>query len=100
MNIALIGYGRMGQLIEQIALEKGHTISVIVNSMNKIENQDFSNTDVAIDFSTPNCAYYNIQFILNLGIPIVSGTTAWLENLENVKYLLVQTGLENIIEQK
>ena len=41
MNIALIGYGRMGQLIEQIALEKGHTISVIINSSNKIENQDF-----------------------------------------------------------
>ena len=87
MNIALIGYGRMGQLIEQIALEKGHTISVIINSSNKIENQDFSNTHVAIDFSTPNSAYYNIQFILNLGIPIVSGTTAWLENLENVKQL-------------
>ena len=87
MNIALIGYGRMGQLIEQIALEKGHTISVIINSSNKIENQDFSNTDVAIDFSTPNSAYYNIQFILNLGIPMVSGTTAWLENLENAKQL-------------
>ena len=87
MNIALIGYGRMGQLIEQIALEKGHTISVIINSSNKIENQDFSNTHVAIDFSTPNSAYYNIQFILNLGIPIVSGTTAWLENLEDVKQL-------------
>ena len=47
MNIALIGYGRMGQLIEQIALKKGHTISVIINSSNNIENQDFSNTDVS-----------------------------------------------------
>ena len=90
MNIALIGYGKMGQLIEQIALEKGHHISVIANSSNPIENQDFSSTDVAIDFSTPNCAYYNIQFILNLGIPIVSGTTAWLENLENVKQLAIE----------
>ena len=87
MNIALIGYGRMGQLIEQIALKKGHTISVIINSSNNIENQDFSNTDVAIDFSTPNSAYYNIQFILNLGIPVVSGTTAWLENLDDAKRL-------------
>ena len=87
MNIALIGYGRMGQLIEQIALKKGHTISVIINSSNNIENQDFSNTDVAIDFSTPNSAYFNIQFILNLGIPVVSGTTAWLENLDNAKRL-------------
>ena len=87
MNIALIGYGRMGQLIEQIALKKGHTISVIINSSNNIENQDFSNTDVAIDFSTPNSAYCNIQFILNLGIPVVSGTTAWLENLDDAKRL-------------
>ena len=87
MNIALIGYGRMGQLIEQIALKKGHTISVIINSSNNIENQDFSNTDVAIDFSTPNSAYFNIQFILNLGIPVVSGTTAWLENLDDAKRL-------------
>ena len=90
MNIALIGYGRMGQLIEQIALKKGHTISVIINSSNNIENQDFSNTDVAIDFSTPNCAYYNIKFILNLGIPLVSGTTAWLENLEDAKQLAIE----------
>ena len=53
MKIALIGYGKMGKLVEQIALEKGHSISVIINSSNLIENQDFSNTDIAIDFSTP-----------------------------------------------
>ena len=87
MKIALIGFGKMGQLMEQIALENGHTISVIVNSSNPIENQDFSNTDVAIDFSTPNSAFHNIKFILNLGIPIISGTTAWLENLEDAKQL-------------
>ena len=87
MNIALIGYGKMGQLIEQIALEKGHSISVIVNSSNPIENQDFSSTDVAIDFSTPNSAYHNIIYALTQRIPVVSGTTAWLENLENVKQL-------------
>ena len=87
MNIALIGYGKMGQLIEQIALEKGHHISVIINSSNPIENQDFSSTDVAIDFSTPNSAYHNIKCVLTQGIPVVSGTTAWLENLDNVKQL-------------
>ncbi len=87
MNIALIGYGKMGQLLEQIALEKGHHISVIVNSSNPIENQNFSSTDVAIDFSTPNIAYHNIKYVLTLGIPVVSGTTAWLENLDNVKQL-------------
>ena len=72
MNIALIGYGKMGQLIEQIALEKGHHISIIVNSSNPIENQDFSSTDVAIDFSTPNSAYHNIKYVLTQGIPVVS----------------------------
>ena len=87
MNIALIGYGKMGQLIEQIALEKGHRISVIVNSINSIENQDFSSTDVAIDFSTPNSAYHSIKCVLTQGIPVVSGTTAWLENLDDVKQL-------------
>ena len=87
MNIALIGYGKMGQLIEQIALEKGHRISIIVNSSNSIENHDFSSIDVAIDFSTPNSAYHSIKCVLTQGIPVVSGTTAWLENLDDVKQL-------------
>lgn len=90
MNIALIGYGKMGQLIEQIALEKGHSISVIVNSSNSIENQDFSSTDVAIDFSTPNSAYHNIKYVLTQGIPVVSGTTAWLENLDDINRLAIE----------
>ncbi len=90
MKIALIGYGKMGKLIEQIALEKGHSISVIVNSNNPIENQDFSNTDIAIDFSTPNSAYNNIKCVLTQGIPVVSGTTAWLKNLDDVKRLTIE----------
>ena len=90
MKIALIGYGKMGKLIEQIALEKGHSISVIVNSSNPIENQDFSNTDIAIDFSTPNSAYNNIKCVLTQGIPVVSGTTAWLKNLDDVKRLTIE----------
>ena len=75
MKIALIGYGKMGKLVEQIVWEKGHSISVIINSSNLIENQDFSNTDIAIDFSTPNSAYNNIRYVLTKGIPVVSGTT-------------------------
>ena len=90
MKIALIGYGKMGKLVEQIALEKGHSISVIINSSNLIENQDFSNTDIAIDFSTPNSAYNNIRYVLTKGIPVVSGTTAWLENLDDVKRLTIE----------
>ena len=90
MKIALIGYGKMGKLVEQIALEKGHSISVIINSSNPIENQDFSNTDIAIDFSTPNSAYNNIRYVLTKGIPVVSGTTAWLENLDDIKQLTIE----------
>ena len=90
MNIALIGYGKMGQLIEQIALKKGHTVSVIVNSSHPIENQNFTNIDVAIDFSTPTSAFHNIKFILSNGIPVVSGTTGWLNNINKVRQLAVK----------
>tara|TARA_Y100000991_G_scaffold214635_1_gene202869 strand:+ start:1888 stop:2550 length:663 start_codon:yes stop_codon:yes gene_type:complete len=90
MNIALIGYGKMGKLIEQIALEKGHSISVIVNSSNPIENQNFTNIDVAIDFSTPSSAFHNIKFILSKGIPVVSGTTGWLNNINKVRGLALK----------
>ena len=90
MNIALIGYGKMGKLIEQIALEKGHSISVIVNSSNPIENQNFTNIDVAIDFSTPSSAFHNIKFTLSKGIPVVSGTTGWLNNINKVRRLALK----------
>ena len=85
MNIALIGYGKMGRLIEQIATERGYSISSIATNINPIENIDLSDTDVAIDFSTPDSAYHNISFTLSQGIPVVSGTTGWLEQIEDVK---------------
>ncbi|MAZ54670.1 MAG: 4-hydroxy-tetrahydrodipicolinate reductase [Flavobacteriales bacterium] len=87
MNIALIGYGKMGQLIEQIAIEKGHSITVIVNSSNPIENHNFNNVDVAIDFSTPKSAFQNIKFILSNRIPVVSGTTGWLNDIDKARKL-------------
>ena len=85
MNIALIGYGKMGQLIEQIALEKGHSISLIATSKNPINKQNFSGIDVAIDFSTPDSAYTNISQLLSKGIPVVSGTTGWLNKIQDIK---------------
>lgn len=87
MNIALIGYGKMGQLIEQIAIEKGHSITVIVNSSNPIENHNLKNVDVAIDFSTPKSAFQNIKFILSNRIPVVSGTTGWLNDIDKARKL-------------
>jgi 4-hydroxy-tetrahydrodipicolinate reductase len=90
MNIALIGYGKMGQLIEQIALEKGHSISLIATSKNPINKQNFSDIDVAIDFSTPESAFSNISQLLLKGIPVVSGTTGWLEKIEEIKKMAVE----------
>jgi 4-hydroxy-tetrahydrodipicolinate reductase len=81
MNIALIGYGRMGHEIETIALRRGHSIKLIIDQdntmdLNKVNLQEI---DVAIEFSTPDAAFNNIVTCLENGIPVVSGTTGWLE---------------------
>lgn len=77
MKIALLGYGRMGQIIERIALERGHEI-VLKKSRN--DNFDgLEKADVAIDFSVPTAAVENISTCFNLNIPVISGTTGWLE---------------------
>lgn len=78
MKIALLGYGKMGKVIEKIALERGHEIV-----LRKDENSSFEglqSADVAIDFSVPKVATQNISECLNQNIPIVSGTTGWLDD--------------------
>ncbi|MBM3452429.1 MAG: 4-hydroxy-tetrahydrodipicolinate reductase [Bacteroidetes bacterium] len=85
MRIALIGYGKMGQAIEKIALERGHKISCKVNSDNPIEQVDFSQTDVAIEFTKPELATKHIIHCIDASVPIVVGTTAWQEELEAIK---------------
>lgn len=78
MKIALLGYGKMGKEIEKIALQRGHEIV-----LRKTEDNDFSgleNADVAIDFSIPAAAVENITTCFNHNIPVISGTTGWLEN--------------------
>lgn len=82
MNIALLGYGRMGKSIESIALERGHKIVLKVNSDS--DTMDFSDTDVAIDFSLPSTAVANITAALHANIPVISGTTGWLEHYDEV----------------
>lgn len=80
MKIALLGYGKMGREIEKIALERGHEII-----LRKTEDNDYSgleNADVAIDFSIPDVAVTNISTCLNQQIPVVSGTTGWLEHYD------------------
>ena len=78
MKIALLGYGKMGKVIERIALERGHEIVLRKGGTDSFEG--LLNADVAIDFSIPEAATNNISECINNGIPVVSGTTGWLEN--------------------
>lgn len=82
MKIALIGYGKMGKTIEQLALKKGHTI--VYTSNNNIKQGSLNKADVAIEFSTPEAAVYNIKNCFTQGIPVVCGTTGWLEHYDEV----------------
>ncbi|TDT44690.1 4-hydroxy-tetrahydrodipicolinate reductase [Maribacter spongiicola] len=81
MRIALFGYGKMGQMIEQIALKRGHEIVAKIDENS--ENIDFSTMDVAIDFSMPEAAFGNITKCLHNNVPIISGTTGWLNKYED-----------------
>ena len=80
MKLALLGYGRMGKEIEKIALQRGHEI-VIRKDVEPI-TVDLAQAEVAIDFSHPDAAYDNIVACLDAGVPVVSGTTGWLDRYE------------------
>lgn len=82
MNIALLGYGKMGKVIEAIALERGHNIVLKVTE--ETGDYQLTNVDVAIDFSIPTAAVENISKCLNEGVPIVSGTTGWLNHYHDM----------------
>jgi 4-hydroxy-tetrahydrodipicolinate reductase len=86
MRILLIGYGQMGQAIEQYALSINHKIAGIVNIDNPedLRNYNSNNADVAIEFTQPDCAFDNIKTSLDNGIPIVSGTTGWLARHQEI----------------
>lgn len=83
MKIALLGYGRMGQAIEKVALERNHEI-VIKKDVEPID-MDLSIADVAIDFSHPLAAFDNIKECIDHGVPVVSGTTGWLDKYTEVE---------------
>jgi len=80
MKIALFGYGKMGKTIERIAIQRGHEIVLKIDIDTKVPN--LSIADIAIDFSTPNVAFENINTCFTSGVPVVSGTTGWLENYD------------------
>ena len=82
MNIALLGYGRMGKSIETIALDRNHNITIKATS--STTTFDFSETDVAIDFSIPSTAVNNIKKAIEAGVPVISGTTGWLDHYDEI----------------
>ena len=82
MKIALLGYGKMGKIIEKLAVKKGHTIVSRINQYSSKE--EILKADIAIEFSTPQAAVSNIKFCLENDIPIVSGTTGWLAHYDEM----------------
>ena len=87
MKIALICYGKMGKTIEQIALSRGHQIVSIVdiNNPEEFQSANFKSADVAIEFTTPATAFDNYMKSFAAGVPVVSGTTGWLDRIGEIK---------------
>lgn len=94
MKIALIGYGKMGKTIEQIALQRGHQIVSIIdiNNTADFDSEAFRSADVAIEFTTPATALNNYMRCFAANVPVVSGTTGWLDHLDEVKAKCEQEG--------
>ena len=94
MKIALIGYGKMGRMIESIALERGHEIVCIIdqNNLDEFESNAFASADVAIEFTTPHTAEQNILRAWSAGVPVVCGTTGW--NVESLKQQLLHNSIQ------
>lgn len=87
MKIAIIGYGRMGHIIERIAKQRGHHICAVIDAHNidNIDSPDFKKADVAIEFTTPSSAVDCILRAFAVGVPVVSGTTGWDDSLPDLR---------------
>lgn len=94
MKIALIGYGKMGHMIESIALQRGHEIVCIIdqNNLDEFDSKAFASADVAIEFTTPQTAEQNILRAWKAGVPVVCGTTGW--NVESLKQQLLHNSIQ------
>lgn len=95
MNIALIGYGKMGKAIEEIALERGHKIVLKINDENlgDFTKENTGKADVAIEFTSPHSAFDNIKKIIEYGVPVVCGSTGWTERINEINdYCKEQNG--------
>jgi 4-hydroxy-tetrahydrodipicolinate reductase len=87
MTIALIGYGKMGKAIEQIAMEQGHEIvlKISVDNLQDCTTENIQKADVAIEFTSPESAIQNLQMCIDAGVPVVCGSTGWVEHEEELK---------------
>ena len=87
MNIALIGYGKMGQIIERFAIERGHEVVLKIGSTNldELTVSNLRKADVAIDFSLPDAAIKNIYTCFDANVPLIVGTTGWYGQLQEIK---------------
>ena len=92
MKFALIGYGKMGMAIEEIALQKGHEIVLKINidNLEDFTTANLKKADVAIEFSHPDSAFENIKTCLEAGLPVVCGTTGWLQRYEEATNICKQ----------
>lgn len=88
MKIAIVGYGKMGKIIDQIATERGHEVVARLNETPTSEN--LNGAEVAIEFSQPEVAFNNIKSCLDLKVPVVCGTTGWLEQKPEIKKIAVE----------
>ncbi len=94
MNVALIGYGKMGREIERLLLARGHRIGLIVDADNAadLNPEKLRDIDMAIEFSTPDTAFDNVCKCLSAKVPVVCGTTAWIDRLPEVEALCRERG--------
>ncbi len=92
MKIALIGYGKMGMAIEEIALQKGHEVVLKINIENTedLTAENLQKADVAIEFTGPESAFDNLVKCMEAGVPVVCGSTGWLDKWEGIKNLCMQ----------
>ncbi len=90
MRIGLFGYGKMGKMIEMLAQERGHTIAARIDVDTK--EVKFDDMDVAIDFSTPDSAFANISACMEHGIPVICGTTGWLNEYDRAVSICEEKG--------
>ena len=87
MKLALLGYGKMGHIIEQIAIDRGHQIALRIDALNPedLTPDNLQKADVAIDFSTPNSVLKNIDVCFEAGLPLIVGTTGWYDKLPEIE---------------